>query len=456
MREIYQKTDRKAEPHLENGSGQFVIMKDKKLFPLIRVMLEIGLIGFGGGTALIPVIEKKTVEQYEITSENEFNKEVMIASITPGALPVEVATGIGYHTAGNVGMVASAISMALPGSFLMLFFLVLLSGIPAAVQRPIRILAAVISVYIIFVLARYAFGTLKQAHSSRERYLYLFIILAVFLLSGEQNIYDLFHIESTPVFSVSTIQILGAAFFVILFTRGYLRMFKRSIPAMFLAACYFLCAGDAHLIPYAAKPYLVGLMTVLAGIGLVQAIMEAPHNNKKFPVKKLVRSMCFWGVIVLLLSLPALLMLPGVFSFMRTGFLSSFMSFGGGDAYLTVARGLFVDSGIISHSDFYGTVVTAANVLPGSILCKILTGIGYMLGYEANGSVLEGISMGLCGFITSVAASGTIYMLVWALYEKYRKLRIFDVVKHFIRPIISGLLLNVGVSLYLTVIQTLL
>ena len=309
-------------------------------------MLEIGLIGFGGGTALIPVIEKKTVEQYGIIEEDEFNKEVMIASITPGALPVEIATGIGYHKAGNIGMAASAVSMALPGSFLMLFFLVLLSGVPEAVQGPVRVLAAVISVYIILVLVRYAFGTLKQAHSSREKYLYLFIILAVFLLSGEQNIYDLLHIKSTPVFSVSTIQILGAAFFVILFTKGYLRMFKRSVPAMLLAACYFLCAGDAHLIPYAAKPYLVGLMTVLAGIGLVQAIMEAPHNNKKFPVKGLLCSMAFWGALVLCLSLPALLRLPGVFSFMRTGFLSSFMSFGGGDAYLTVARGLFVDGGM--------------------------------------------------------------------------------------------------------------
>lgn len=432
------------------------IMKNKKLFSLIRVMLETGLIGFGGGTALIPVIEKKTVEQYGITEEDEFNKEVMIASITPGALPVEIATGIGYHMAGNAGMAASAISMALPGSFLMLFFLVLLSGVPEAVQRPVRILAAVISVYIIFVLLKYALGTLKQAKSSRERYLYLSIILAVFVLSGEQNIYELFHIKSTPVFSVSTLQILGAAFFVILFTRGYLRMLQRTVPAMLLAAGYFLCAGNAHVIPGAAKPYLVGLMTVLAGFGLVRAIMEAPHSNKKFPAKELIRSMCFWGVIVLVLSLPAFLLLPGVFSFMRTGFLSSFMSFGGGDAYLTVARGLFVDSGMISHADFYGTVVTAANVLPGSILCKILTGIGYMIGYGANGSVSEGICMGLCGFITSVAASGTIYMLVWALYEKYRKLRIFDVVRHFIRPIISGLLLNVGMSLYLTVIQTLL
>ena len=102
-------------------------MKENKICALIRVMLEIGLIGFGGGTALIPVIEKKTVEQYKITTEDEFNKEVMIASITPGALPVEVATGIGYHKAGNAGMAASAISMALPGSFLMLLFLVLLS-----------------------------------------------------------------------------------------------------------------------------------------------------------------------------------------------------------------------------------------------------------------------------------------------------------------------------------------
>ena len=46
-----------------------------------------------------------------------------------------------------------------------------------------------------------------------------------------------------------------------------------------------------------------------------------------------------------------------------------------------------------------------------------------------------------------------IYTLVWAIYEKYENLRIFAAIKHFIRPIISGLLVNVALSLYISAIR---
>ena len=126
------------------------------------------------------------------------------------------------------------------------------------------------------------------------------------------------------------------------------------------------------------------------------------------------------------------------------------MSFGGGDAYLSVAQGLFVDSGMVSRYDFYGNIVSVANVLPGSILCKTLTGIGYVRGYQFHQSVEEGVTLAVCAFACSVAASGMIYVLVKMVYEKYENLRLFAAVKHFIRPIISGLLLNVALSLYLS------
>lgn len=117
---------------------------------------------------------------------------------------------------------------------------------------------------------------------------------------------------------------------------------------------------------------------------------------------------------------------------------------------MSVAQGMFVDSGMISYQDFYGSIVSVANALPGSILCKILSGCGYVLGFERGGSVVMGLFMAICGFACSVAASGAIVIVVRMIYDKYENLRIFAVVKHFIRPIISGLLLNVALSLYLS------
>ena len=77
-------------------------IKMRKFISMTMTMLKIGFIGFGGGSALIPVIEDEVVEKDKIVSEEEFNDDVMIASITPGALPVEVATGIGRQASGLI------------------------------------------------------------------------------------------------------------------------------------------------------------------------------------------------------------------------------------------------------------------------------------------------------------------------------------------------------------------
>ena len=73
-------------------------LDSKKELGLFASMLKIGFIGFGGGSALIPVIEKEVVEEQKLVSKKEYDKDVIVASITPGALPVEIATGLGKST----------------------------------------------------------------------------------------------------------------------------------------------------------------------------------------------------------------------------------------------------------------------------------------------------------------------------------------------------------------------
>lgn len=422
-------------------------IKMRKFISMTATMLKIGFIGFGGGSALIPVIEEEVVEKDKIVSEEEFNDDVMIASITPGALPVEVATGIGRQSSGLKGMAAAATAMALPGALLTVLLQAVISSAGSMVKSQINYLSVGISAFIILTLLAYSLGTVRQAVNKREGQLYSLIILGVFLLSGEKSIYQLFGLNIKPIFALSTIQVLGAAFFVILFTKGHLRCLRRSIPAVIITGCYLLCVGSAHIIPLAAKPFILALMAVLAVLGLAQSVLES-SQKKAFPVKRLVTSVGFWLIFVAMFSIPAMFLTAKALRFIGMGWLSSVMSFGGGDAYLSVAQGLFVEGGVINNADFYGNVVSVANALPGSILCKILTGIAYDVGYNLNGSIIEGLFVALSGFACSVAASGAIFELVFCVYEKYESLQIFAVVKHFIRPIISGLLLTVAVSLY--------
>ena len=213
-------------------------IKMRKFISMTMTMLKIGFIGFGGGSALIPVIEDEVVEKDKIVSEEEFNDDVMIASITPGALPVEVATGIGRQASGLKGMAAAATAMALPGALLTVLLQAVISSAGSVVKSQINYLSIGISAFIILTLLAYSLGTVCQAVNKREGQLYGLIILGVFLLSGEKSIYQLFGLDIKPIFALSTIQVLGAAFFVILFTKGHVRCLRRSIPAAIITVCY--------------------------------------------------------------------------------------------------------------------------------------------------------------------------------------------------------------------------
>ena len=78
---------------------------------LLISMFKIGLIGFGGGSALIPVIEEEVVDEQHLISKKDYDEEVAAACVTPGALPVEIAAGVGRKTYGIKGMILSNINV---------------------------------------------------------------------------------------------------------------------------------------------------------------------------------------------------------------------------------------------------------------------------------------------------------------------------------------------------------
>ena len=73
----------------------------KKLVQMLVSMNKIGLIGFGGGNALIPVIQQEVVEEKGFITGEEYEKDIVAAALTPGALPVEIAAGVGKAVSGK-------------------------------------------------------------------------------------------------------------------------------------------------------------------------------------------------------------------------------------------------------------------------------------------------------------------------------------------------------------------
>lgn len=85
------------------------------------VYLKIGLFGFGGGYAMLSLIQYEVVDKYHWLSLQEFTDVVAISQMTPGPIGINSATYIGYTVTGNVwGSVIATIAVCLPSFLLVL------------------------------------------------------------------------------------------------------------------------------------------------------------------------------------------------------------------------------------------------------------------------------------------------------------------------------------------------
>ena len=69
---------------------------------LFLVFARIGLFGFGGGMAMLPMIYQGA-KTFDLMSAAEFSNLVAISQVTPGPIAVNAATYVGYHCAGAAG-----------------------------------------------------------------------------------------------------------------------------------------------------------------------------------------------------------------------------------------------------------------------------------------------------------------------------------------------------------------
>ena len=81
---------------------------------LFLVFLKIGAFTFGGGYAMIALLENEFVEKRDWLEQKEFMDMVAIAESTPGPVAVNSATYIGYKMAGTAGAAVATLGVCLP------------------------------------------------------------------------------------------------------------------------------------------------------------------------------------------------------------------------------------------------------------------------------------------------------------------------------------------------------
>ena len=88
---------------------------------LFYAFFKIGLFGFGGGYAMLSMIQGEVVTRYDWVSTQEFTDIVAISQSTPGPIGINAATYVGFTATGSIwGSVIATFAVVLPSFILML------------------------------------------------------------------------------------------------------------------------------------------------------------------------------------------------------------------------------------------------------------------------------------------------------------------------------------------------
>lgn len=92
----------------------------KKLGKLLLVFMQIGVCTFGGGYAMLSLLQRVVVEKYHWATEEELMDYYAIGQCTPGIIAINTSTFIGYKQAGLLGALVATLGFAAPSIVIIL------------------------------------------------------------------------------------------------------------------------------------------------------------------------------------------------------------------------------------------------------------------------------------------------------------------------------------------------
>lgn len=151
----------------------------KELFDLFWTFCKIGALTFGGGYAMLPLIQREIVENKKWSAEKEILDYYAVGQCTPGVIAVNTATFIGYKLRGIIGGIVATLGVIFPSIVIILIIAAFLQNFAdlAIVQSAFAgIRVAVVALIITTVV--------KLIKSSIKDYLGVIIAIIAFVISA--------------------------------------------------------------------------------------------------------------------------------------------------------------------------------------------------------------------------------------------------------------------------------
>jgi chromate transporter len=175
-------------------------------FELFLTFLMIGSFSFGGGYAIIPVIEHEVLSHGWMTTQ-EFIDVIAIAGMSPGPVATNSAVLVGFNIAGIPGAIVSVLGMVLPSMIIIL----LIAGIFYKIHNHPLVFSAfyglkpIITALIIYSSIRFALSN-NMVHTISWHTISLFCIFAGAL-------YALMKLKKHPIYVILMSGLVGIALY---------------------------------------------------------------------------------------------------------------------------------------------------------------------------------------------------------------------------------------------------
>lgn len=183
----------------------------KKYLNLFFTMLKIGLFTFGGGLAMLSLLENEFVSKKKWLESEEFMDMVAIAESTPGPIAINSATYIGYKAGKVLGAVVSTLGVCIP-SFIIIYVISLffnqflsITWVAAAFKG--------IQVCVIFLILNAGLKMFKKLEKTPFNLILFFATIICMV------VFSLFAVDFSTVFYILIGAVIGLTIYLINYIR---------------------------------------------------------------------------------------------------------------------------------------------------------------------------------------------------------------------------------------------
>ena len=175
----------------------------KKLWQVFITFFKIGAFTFGGGYAMIPLIQREAVENRKWVTDEDILDIVTIAESTPGPVAINSATFVGYRAAGILGSVAGTLGVVLPSFIIILLISYVLREFQEIVA--VQYAFAGIRAGVLALIIKALWGMYKKCKKNLASYI---VMAAAFILAAFVKLSVLPLLAGCAVFGLVTTLIM--------------------------------------------------------------------------------------------------------------------------------------------------------------------------------------------------------------------------------------------------------